>query len=599
MARLDGLFKNSEVKRTETHPRRETKWIHYTKLLDNKEQYCNEKDAEEIEALADLIDASKGVLQNLLVVKAGTDEYTIIAGHKRRRACALLVEQRDKKDYEFVPCYVENISDVQAEFQLYSSNSHHEKTDYERMVELERMKYLIETYPEEFPQLQKGRMVERLAQQMHMKKTTVGEYMQISNNLGEKGMAAFASGTLKKSAAVELSGLSEEEQDQLLDQGTVSHKEIKEYKDTSKEELPQEQPDEGTQLKFANIDMDIAEDAEGADEQSEPVSYYGLTRTVYPEGSLLSTPGCGHKHDCFTCSMPCEIRQEYRYCVDAPMGSPFPCNRMNEDIRKNMAAGMYEDVCQFLHPELAEHMAGDAEPNPCCKNCEHKEYCNFACEAANKLVKKEAAREKHLREREAERKLLEAAAQRTARDAAQRAVDQKKQSAAKQAELKMHEKEFIREFYQGLYESEKQIIKNRNHAEITEIFKKEYGSCYDTYRCPDGICWSCFLDKIVFTISGMGEALQITWGKFTTKLLHLLDDYPEIEAGEVKAEAPEPEIDDALKLLAEAKKESDGTNEEIKSELIALWERSQREGNKAAEAALIWAIEQWNETYQK
>ncbi len=101
-----------------------------------------------------MIDADNGVLQQILVRKIKNDQYEIIAGHKRRRACKYLVEEEGKKQYAFVPCFVENISDVKAEFQLYSSNSHHVKTDYEKMHELERMKYLIETYPEEFPQIQ-------------------------------------------------------------------------------------------------------------------------------------------------------------------------------------------------------------------------------------------------------------------------------------------------------------------------------------------------------------------------------------------------------------------------------------------------------------
>ena len=85
MARIDSIFK-SETKKAEQHPKRITKWIHYTNLRDHEAQYCNEKDGEEIEALADLIEADGEVLQDLLVKKTDTDEYKIIAGHKRRRA---------------------------------------------------------------------------------------------------------------------------------------------------------------------------------------------------------------------------------------------------------------------------------------------------------------------------------------------------------------------------------------------------------------------------------------------------------------------------------------------------------------------------------
>ncbi|MFR3347925.1 MAG: hypothetical protein ACLTSC_00760 [Mediterraneibacter faecis] len=59
-------------------------------------------------------------------------------------------EERGKKEFEFLPCFEQNISDVQAEFQLYSSNCHHEETPYEIMHKLEWMQYLINNYPEEF-----------------------------------------------------------------------------------------------------------------------------------------------------------------------------------------------------------------------------------------------------------------------------------------------------------------------------------------------------------------------------------------------------------------------------------------------------------------
>lgn len=231
MATLGAMFANTGVKKAETPPQRVTKWIHYTKLKDNAAQYCNERDKDEIIALAGLIDADNGVLQQILVRKIKNDQYEIIAGHKRRRACKYLVEEEGKKQYAFVPCFVENISDVKAEFQLYSSNSHHVKTDYEKMHELERMKYLIETYPEEFPQIQTGRMVERLAAQLQMNKTTVGEYLTISKNLGENARTAFEDGTIKKSAAVEMAALPEKEQDALLSAGVTALKDIKAYKE--------------------------------------------------------------------------------------------------------------------------------------------------------------------------------------------------------------------------------------------------------------------------------------------------------------------------------------------------------------------------------
>ena len=229
MAKFDSVFRTQERKTQNPYPQKSVKWLHCSKLKDNQAQYCDEKNQEEIISLAWLIEADKGILQPLLVRKTDTDEYEIIAGHKRRRACKYLVEH-GKKEYEFLPCLIQNVSAVRAEFQLYSSNGFHEKTDWEIMHELENMQRLLQEHPEEFPHLKTGRMVERLASQLHMKRSTVGEYLTISKNLGEKGMEAFKSGNLKKSAAVQLAALEETEQDKLLEAGMVSHKEIKAYK---------------------------------------------------------------------------------------------------------------------------------------------------------------------------------------------------------------------------------------------------------------------------------------------------------------------------------------------------------------------------------
>ena len=230
MARIDDIFKK-EIRHADPQRKRKGKfrWVHYTKLHRNKDQYCDPT-LDEIERLADLIDAEGEILQDLVIKKDGPDDYEIMAGHKRHLACKLLVENRGKKEYEFLPCYEINDSEVRSEFRVYSTNGYHEKTDYEKMHEIERMRALLIEHPEEFPNVQGGRMVERLAQVTAMKKTTVGEYLTISKNLGDKGMEMFKKGELKKSAAVALSGLSKDEQDKVIDEGITTHTDIKKYK---------------------------------------------------------------------------------------------------------------------------------------------------------------------------------------------------------------------------------------------------------------------------------------------------------------------------------------------------------------------------------
>lgn len=118
--------------------------------------------------------------------------------------------------------------------------------------------------------------------------------------------------------------------------------------------------------------------------QEAPRSFYGFPKTERPEGSLLTTKGCGDgKYDCFNCARPCGIRQEERHCRTATCGNPFPCTQMSEEKRLDIEAGLFSEKCQHLHPELAPIREGDKEPTPCCLTCEHK-TCYSRCDVAKK-----------------------------------------------------------------------------------------------------------------------------------------------------------------------------------------------------------------------
>lgn len=119
--------------------------------------------------------------------------------------------------------------------------------------------------------------------------------------------------------------------------------------------------------------------------QQEPkkLSAYGTLIKVYPEDSLLTTPGCEGGHDCFSCHLQCDIRQEYCWCVEASIGNPFPCEQISriDSLREEIG-----ERCQFVDLDQAYQRAGDHEPVPCCKRC--KEPCQYACERS--IQKREA-----------------------------------------------------------------------------------------------------------------------------------------------------------------------------------------------------------------
>ena len=231
MAKLGNIFSKEDVRKEEHHPRRIVKWIHYSKLKENVEQYCPARDKEEIESLADLIQATGEVIENLSVSKLDTDEYKIIAGHKRCQACKLLVEERGLKEFAFLPCIVNNVSTVQEKFRVMASNGHHPKKPHELLYEITEMEELLREHPEEFPpSLQKGRMVERLSKKLGISRATVQEYKQISKNLLPQAMKKFEDGEIEKSAALSLARMPKQMQEEVLKQGITKNTEIEEYK---------------------------------------------------------------------------------------------------------------------------------------------------------------------------------------------------------------------------------------------------------------------------------------------------------------------------------------------------------------------------------
>lgn len=144
------------------------------------------------------------------------------------------------------------------------------------------------------------------------------------------------------------------------------------------------------QMEEVSPDMTVQEIREVRKPEPEegPISILGYPLRVYPEDSLIKTPGCG-KQDCFSCHRDgCELRQKDCYCVEAPMGNPFPCTTLNvvENLRQDIGS-----KCQFVNEDLAFHRAGDGQPVPCCKECNHP--CGYECNRSVR-ARHEAAKEK-------------------------------------------------------------------------------------------------------------------------------------------------------------------------------------------------------------
>lgn len=259
MAGLSKLLQDEPiVRKTDGASSVSVKKIHYSKLVTGKYQYRDKnKTQEELrEEAVDLsvsIELAGGLLEYPLVRKVDTDEYEIISGHTRVRACKYLVEEVGKEEFAFIPCHVRVISDQDANYYTSSGNIRKPSTQAEIMHEIENERARANEVKDENA---RGRLVERLAKRYGKSASVIGEYITISKNISDKGRQAFENNVLNKSAALELSSLPQKEQDKLLEAGITKKKDIKTYKEEKANDVVDTLPG---QYCVINADMDIEE----------------------------------------------------------------------------------------------------------------------------------------------------------------------------------------------------------------------------------------------------------------------------------------------------------------------------------------------------
>ena len=149
-----------------------------------------------------------------------------------------------------------------------------------------------------------------------------------------------------------------------------------EYRGFEKSQLQEMLYLDDKQMETITPDMTVKEIREVR--KPETLSAYGTKKRVFPEDSLLKTEGCEGGHDCFSCAQECAVRGEYRYCREATVGNPFPCEMVDSISSLRAKVG---GKCLFVNHTLGKHdVRGEAVP--CCKEC--KAPCQFECPASLK-----------------------------------------------------------------------------------------------------------------------------------------------------------------------------------------------------------------------
>ena len=212
--------------------------VHKLRPAAGKENFYH-MDDKEIEETARTIELVG--IQQYPVVKPipGTDEYEIIAGHKRRLAILKLLTE-GKTEYEMIPCKIETAEDSIKNrlILIFTNSTQRERTDYEKMQEIKEVRQLLTEWQKD--NKISGKMQNVIAEVLGTNKTKVGTLEHIDGRLIEPFKNEFAAGKISTNAANEIAGLDEAAQQALYDTyketGSLTAKEVKTVKEPEKAE---------------------------------------------------------------------------------------------------------------------------------------------------------------------------------------------------------------------------------------------------------------------------------------------------------------------------------------------------------------------------
>ena len=239
--------------------------IHYTKI---KRPQRN-RELRRIDELAEDI-REDGLENNLLVRKIENDRYEVelIGGERRYSAILRNIEHGDMT-YEYIPCKVLTMSDIDARKRLILNNMENDPlTNAEKLEAVEELKEIYKAKKEAGENIP-GRIQTIIASEMGLKKSQIANYEKILNHASEEVRESIRKEELPLDAAVTLVDLDEEEQRRFLNEhDTYSKKAVESYKEAKHaEEQPIEKQlyyDEYDEIQEIDIeDVDQRKDTEG------------------------------------------------------------------------------------------------------------------------------------------------------------------------------------------------------------------------------------------------------------------------------------------------------------------------------------------------
>ena len=298
---MDALNRNSKAA-AEDKPRARfrTKDISIRKMYSNDRNFYSMND---IDKLAQEI-LTVGLLENMTVMYAPCErgEYRIIAGERRWRALQLLLK-KGYEEFEIATCQIKSIAEEHEEMvNIIMANAYRDKTMADLLQEEQQLRKSLQYMKDNGLTLQgytldSGRLRDVIASIMQMSGTKIAQIDSINVRLIPEFTEQLKEGRLTFSAAYEISGMDQEQQQDMLkksqESGGLTWKEVKEAKAAAEEP---EDPEEAERQEPKQ------------EETTKPGDDY---ETPHPEGITSICYGCSRYLECNVKTSTCTSCDQY------------------------------------------------------------------------------------------------------------------------------------------------------------------------------------------------------------------------------------------------------------------------------------------------
>ena len=308
---MDAINRNSKAA-AEDRPkaRFRTRDISVKKMYSNDMNFYSRQDIEE---LSNLI-LAVGLIENMAVTYDPCEkgEYRIISGEMRWRALNLLLE-KGYSEFEVATCQILTPAEEHEEMvQIIVANSYRTKSIKDQLEEAQKLKESLQYMKEHGLTLQgmklDGKKIrDVVANIMKLSGTKVAQIDGINSNLLPEFVEQLKEGKLTFSAAYELSGMSKEDQEEMLkahEEGEApTWKEVREAKRPEPEDVSESDTLPG-QMEYPK-DYEKPEDEEESDQEEEQ-EHEEEWEQAHPESITSLCYSCQRYADCNVKTGTCE-----------------------------------------------------------------------------------------------------------------------------------------------------------------------------------------------------------------------------------------------------------------------------------------------------